>query len=362
MTGIILLLIHLYSVAQLLTWNWYGQPSALLWEDQLFVGINGRVNGPIGALYRGTFNEKRKDILSPTDYWHLVHTNNSHQSKLEIRYDHVLLFTAGCIPYLLPISELPCMQPNDFGKKLSVLRGYKSQDALLNKYSCYEYQRLLFPTHRKPDVAVPPEIIRSNSDDILPKEHVEELRYRAYYRVARFDIQIADPNTVRLFHAHESKLFVSIEPNYLFHASNDKDGKPLKTPPPNRELRTGKLPPDFTDYFAAYRSGDSDYLVTQRGKVYVAVPKGKTEVEVTALWNDPKRIIVGVVQDTKTGAVYGYGPEGEDGSVNRFYVRFEPKPVAKPYRLTVPLWNDRMDAYLESYECARAFRLAEEKK
>ena len=67
------------------------------------------------------------------------------------------------------------------------------------------------------------------------------------------------------------------------------------------------------------------------------------------------------MQDQKTGSVYGYGHTNDGYVANRFYVKFEPKPVAKPYKLTVPKWNDRMDAYLESYECARAFR-AEDKK
>ena len=40
----------------------------------------------------------------------------------------------------------------------------------------------------------------------------------------------------------------------------------------------------------------------------------------------------------------------------------EPKPVAVAYKRTAPLWGDRSDAYLESYECARAFRKAAEKK
>jgi len=168
---------------------------------------------------------------------------------------------------------------------------------------------------------------------------------------------------VRLFHAFEGKLFISIEPDYRYSWYLDVQSERTKSPPiPDRKLRTGKLPPDFNDYFAAYHAGDRDYLVTQGGKVYMAVAKGMTEVEVTALWTDPKQMIAGIVQVTNTGAVYGFGPMGEDGSENRFYVKFEPKPVAKPYRLTVPLGNDSMNAYLEAYECARAFRLAEEKK
>lgn len=60
--------------------------------------------------------------------------------------------------------------------------------------------------------------------------------------------------------------------------------------------------------------------------------------------------------------MYGWGYAGNNGSADRFYVKFDPKPVAVAYKLTVPLWNGHTDAYLESYECARAFRKAMEKQ
>jgi hypothetical protein len=126
-------------------------------------------------------------------------------------------------------------------------------------------------------------------------------------------------------------------------------------------LRTGKLPADFTEKFAAYTSEKRDYLVTPNGKVYMAVSKGKAEVEVTKVWDDPKRRIVGVVQDQANDAVYGWGFVTDSAAPERFYVKFAPKPVAVEYKRTVPLWNDRSDAYLESYECARASRKAGKK-
>jgi hypothetical protein len=339
----------------------------MLWKDQLFVAINGRDSAHCGSLYRGTMAENRKGVLGPTEYYNPVDTNKSHQSKLEIRNDQILFFTAGDFPYLFPMTELPCLELNDFGRRLCLLRGYDSRSDLVAKATCGEYQKLLFPAHREPDIAMPPEIVVNNFNNMNTQEQLDELRVIEYCKVARFDLQLIDINTVRLFHARKNRLFISMEPSYLHRSIYDKNDRLLKNPPPvppipDRELRTGKLPADFTDYFAAYRSADRDYLVTRGGKVYMAVPKHKTEVEVTAIWTDPKRIIAGVVQDTKTGSVYGYGFVDGDNISNRFYVKFEPKPVAKPYKLTVPLWNDRMDAYLESYECARAFRLAEEKK
>lgn len=69
-----------------------------------------------------------------------------------------------------------------------------------------------------------------------------------------------------------------------------------------------------------------------------------------------------MVKDADADTVYGWGFAGARESADRFRVKFEPKPVAVAYKRTVPLWDDRSNAYLESYECARAFRLAAEKK
>jgi hypothetical protein len=132
--------------------------------------------------------------------------------------------------------------------------------------------------------------------------------------------------------------------------------------PPERHLRTGKLPADFTGKFAAYVSGDRGYLVTPGGRVYIVALKGEKELEVSKVWDDPRRRIVGVAQDLANDAVYGWGFLTTSAAPERFYVKLAPKPVAVEYRRTVPLWGDRSDAYLESYECARAFRKAAEKK
>ncbi|VTR91660.1 unnamed protein product [Gemmata massiliana] len=97
-------------------------------------------------------------------------------------------------------------------------------------------------------------------------------------------------------------------------------------------------------------------MVTSDGKVYMATLKGKSEMDVKVLWDDPKQKVAGVVQDQDNNAVYGWGYAGKDGSSDRFYLKFDPKPAPVRYALTVSLWRNITDAYLESYECARAFR------
>ena len=148
-----------------------------------------------------------------------------------------------------------------------------------------------------------------------------------YFEVARINVQIMGPKSVRLFHAYKDKLFVSIELDYLVKWYLDKGdvAKDLPTPP-DRQLRTGKLPADFTGYFAAYTAGGRDYLVTNTGKVYMAAPKGKTEVEVSAIWTDPKRAIMGVVQDRRRGTpCTAVGFVTDSRALERFYVKLGPQ-------------------------------------
>lgn len=184
------------------------------------------------------------------------------------------------------MEELPALEDNEFGQTLCRARGYLNQSALHARYAGVTPD-LLFPGDRKPDVPPPP---LPGVDS--PNPAGLEYGYRAamYWHRARCDIQIAGPKTVRLFHAYKDKLFISVELDYVRAWYYDKNFKPIKNPPPipDRELRIGKLPADFTEHFAVYTNRGRDYMVTDKGKLYLATPKGKAEVEVTELWKDPQ--------------------------------------------------------------------------
>ena len=326
----------------------YGQPSAALWKDQLFVAVNK------ASVYRGPFTPTARRIRDPIEYLNPGGREGaSSLNNLDIRDDRFLL-QGGREHYIFPMADVPLLEPTEHGDMIRERRGYDSIGSFADPYSGWG-ANLLFPDHRDPDVPV-----EGKADDFPEATYVE---------AARYSVRIAGPKTVRLFHAHKDKLFVSIELDYLCTWYRDKKGNIAKDlpKPPDRQLRTGKLPADFTERFAAYTSDKRDYLVTTSGKVYMAVPKGKDEVEVSAVWEDPKRKIVGVVQDQENDGeygdwVYGWGFVTDSSSPERFYVKFQPKPVAVAYTRTVPLWIDFSDAYLESYECARAFRSATPKK
>jgi hypothetical protein len=330
----------------------YGQPSAALWKDQLFVSTTKRHFITAGYLYRGTFSPALRRVRSPVEYRNPSgYGPGSTQAKIDVRADRLLVNAgAGGMYYILPFEVLPELEANEFGLKLSFNAGHAGSP--LPHGARFDY--LLFPTHRKHDV--PLSGIDKDPGDKSPEE--------TYWRNARFDVQIGDEKTVWLFHAYEDTLFVSVEPDYVNKEYLDKKGDPKKKlrELPDRQLRTGKLPVGLTETFAAYTSGGRGYLVTPNGKVYTVAVKDETQVHVSAVWNEPERKIVGVVQDQANDTVYGWGLVTDTDAPERFYVKFDPKPVAVEYKRTVPLWEDRSDAYLESYECARAFRKANEKK
>jgi hypothetical protein len=331
-------------------WGYYGQPSAALWKDQLFVAVN-KCRSP-GGLYRGTFTPTEKRVRDP-----VAHDNPTRwlsglpQAQLDIRDDRILLLQGRGEHFIFALADLPLLEDNEFGDRLCELRGYRDQAGFVDAFAS-DGLRLLFPDHRNADVPDPPRPLGFGDGKT---EYVNRVRYA---------LQIAGPKSVRLFHAHNDKLFVSVEPDYLNNWYMDGKGRVAKNlpKPPDRQLRTGRLPADFTETFAVYTVGGRAYLVTTNGKVYMSVPKGKNEVEVTKVWDDAKQKIVGVVQDSANDAVYGWGFVTDSAASERFYMKFDPKPVAVAYKRTVPLWDDRSDAYLESYECARLFRKANAKK
>ena len=337
-----------------------GPPSAVLWKDQLLCSSPGGATRYLGALYRGSFDARLKRIRDPIRYETWAQYYGVTLAKLEIVGDRILFHTTDADHYIAPITALPLIEDSTFGK-------YLDQEAerilkLAGKENCFPYHGindlLLDPVHRAADYTPPPLPIDHRNgvfhSDWYKVETRQVVAMQEYIREARFSLQIAGPNTVRLFHAVAGKLFVSVEPDYI--------GLPIPTPEekvpkaPDRELRVGKLPAGFDGHFAAYRVGEkeyTDYLVTRAGKVFACRPKGEAELSIEPVWDNPKRKVYGVLRDTD-GAVYGFGYVGVTTNPARFVVKFEAKPVAKAYTMTAPLHFEPEDTYREAYECARA--------
>jgi len=337
-----------------------GPPSAVRWKDQLLC-FTSRAPYALGKTYRGSFEVGQKRIRDPLAYDTLTQDWGDHPAKLEVMGDRILFHVAGDSHIIAPLTAMPLLESSAFGKYLltKASRPSRPKDS---GYAFYPYtgycDYLLDPIHRAADYVPPPvsddDVRRAGSRVDLWQESRQVLGWKDYLSEARYSLQLAGPDTVRLFHAAGGKLFVSVEPDYL--------GLPFATPKeklpkaPARELRVGKLPAGFDGHFAAYRVGEkeyTDYLVTHSGKVFACVPKGKDEVVITPVWDDPKQRVFGVLRDTD-GVVYGFGYVGLTTNPARFVVKFEAKPEAKAYKMTAPLNFEPEDTYREAYECARA--------
>src|SRR6266545_703902 len=130
----------------------YGQPSAVLWKDQLFVFVAPSTRS-FEALYRGPFSLGRKRAGTPVAYGVGDVSQNvvpCSQAKLEIRDGRALWFSAGFFPLIIPLADLPCLENSEFGVEVCKSRFGLEQYRLAWRYYPYDEQ-LLFPKHRKPD-------------------------------------------------------------------------------------------------------------------------------------------------------------------------------------------------------------------
>lgn len=355
-------------------------------DDMLFTASYDRgLFGHNANFRRGVVEMKKAKCNEPV--WLSTH----YIGKLEFPVtlsarDKRLNFNRGCI---MDLDLIPLLEPTEFNRRLLRLRlGKEVEDIsfVLDRISLFP-ERLLFPPHRKRDYLPepPPKTEKAFWNDLntrsfgFSQEKMEIELEQRHIGVARYDTLLEEPGTVRLFHIFDGKLAMSIEPDYL---AEQKD-PPGKSKVPERMLRMGKLPAEFCNRelsvadlrekslkgtlpsayedttFAAYRSGERFYLVTRKGTAFQVDNKGDKELTITPIWTDPKRRLFGVHQEPD-GSVFGFG--GHWLSKDRFYIKFEPKPVAKGYKLAVPLRNNAEDAFIEAHECLRAITADAKKK
>lgn len=319
-----------------------GSVSAALVDDVLFVDVRESIAvGYSPSRIEARFNQVG---LPPSSSVAITHRSGASQlAKVEYRDSILMLFNEFAFPH----EAIPFLDGTAFAERAIELTFGKgtSQNTLENRYKIRALD-LLFPNHRKPDYEPPSEQI---SKSVYP-DPVYQARSDYILHPARYHFTLLSQGTVKLFHAVSGRLHVSDELAGLEWQTK------LPKPPsrPDRNLRTGLLPKEFRDSrFTVYRDRHY-YLVTDKGTVFLVEPEGKDKVVVRVVWNDPKRWVFGVYSDND-GAVYGFGYDGPFRDLNRFHVRFDPKPVAVSYKFTQKLTgNADKDGLAEAYECGRA--------
>src|SRR5262245_61283408 len=107
--------ILLAALCSLLAFD-YGQPSATIWKDQLFVAITSKALGDPGVLYRGKFTPATRRVRDPLEHfgpggW----GNDSTQAKLDIRDDRLLMCSGSSGYQIFPLEKVWRLESSAFG-------------------------------------------------------------------------------------------------------------------------------------------------------------------------------------------------------------------------------------------------------
>ena len=94
----------------------YGQPSAALWKDQLFVAITGRAFNSPAVLYRGKFTPESRRVRDPLEHHNPSgDLRDSTQAKLDLREDRLLLHSAFLGYCIYPLDQVWRLEDSAFG-------------------------------------------------------------------------------------------------------------------------------------------------------------------------------------------------------------------------------------------------------
>ncbi len=363
--------------------TWDGQVFSVLHHDRIFSSFPG--------FYSVSSNTKHAESIIQTEFvpkfhtpptlslpQHITHTCDSDSSygRCKIQIEHSRFLTSkerGLLFPTIALQDLQCFQLGQWGYEMLKLRTIEKYgeeappEALCRGAKSYD---LFFPKHRKPDVEAPNLPLKELDSSVqpidlsglpggyefpsedTPKKTLERQR-DSYVRRAKYDVCIFDQQSFQLFHSHEGTLYVSVEP-FQKSALHKTDSRPIVNPP-DRQLRTGKLPEGFKGKFTAFRLKDVGFLLTPDGRLASVVPNGNEGLTITPIWTDETRPIVGVVQDASKSIYYAFGYDGKgSASKERFYFPLARKVEAMKYTRQAPYRKDEYDGHLESYACMLA--------
>lgn len=235
--------------------------------------------------------------------------------------------------------------------------GARSRGAATHLYTrTADTYPLLFPHHRRPDyspLATEPEW-QDGFRGETPRQR--------YVHNARIDLIPLDDHTVTLIHVRYPRVWISTESlrnrqsDQPHHPTTGTDTVPAgpPVPIPERNLRTGELPDGFyMRDFTAYRVGDNYYMLTVDGRLFVAEPRGKDGLEISVVWLDPQRRLIGVVQDPARESVHVFGQFGRYVDGKRFVIRLGEEPKPRQYTRRVSAEAERNEAFREVHDCHR---------
>ena len=269
-------------------------------------------------------------------------------------------FYAGSQNLYFPIEDFPLLEITGLGKELFDLKYNPQRESSSQSIPFLsDTEPLLTPGHREWDLPQAEWRRRLMEDGWSPtRDTSRDMGHirREYADRVRCDTLPIDAFRLRLFQVLDGRLLISTEPVPLRFPKESLALGKKPAPIPERDLKSGKLPAGFKGRFHAYAVGDRHYLLTAGGKLYKCAAKGEDGLEVTEVWSDPARPLIGVVDcpDTKQAFAFGWG--SKPGDTGRYWVEFGDKPAPTAYILRAKLKGDREDAFREVNGCVAALQ------
>lgn len=348
--------------------EWDGRANGVYWKEDVFVALPARPlpdcklrfgKSPVkygSNLFRNGPNSEEQSASAP-----IRHSYGF--EGLDFRFSisgEYAQFYSGTQGLHVPIEDLQRLENTGLGRELFELK-YNPRRESFSQFIPFltDSFRVLCPEHREWDLPEATFRQRLMEDGWAPTRDTTgdmlHVRY-AYADMARWDSLPIDAFRLRLFQVLDGRLLVSTEPVALRFPEESLALGKKPAPIPPRELRSGKLPASFKGRFHAYVVGDLHYLLTAGGRLYKSAPKGKDGLEITEVWSDPARPLIGVVDVPETKQAFAFGWGSKPGNTDRYWIEFGDKPVETVYKLRVKLRNDREDAFREVSDCVGALK------
>ena len=152
-------------------------------------------------------------------------------------------------------------------------------------------------------------------------------------------------------------------------ARNSFQVEPFKVRNAVRSNNTFEVP--FRGDFHVYDSGGAYYFLTDKGQLYRAKSKGddpKDGWDLSAVWEDKNKPLLGVMHDVKAGKYFAFGTANKrdagtkSDTGERFYFELAAKPVPVDYKCTSKAAKPILEGFNEAYTCAREIALRDKKK
>jgi len=337
--------------------------SGILYGDSLFAAQSPLDAGP--RIWRSEIDIYGQNDPSPVRYG----TSDPGRDgcfRATLFRDQLWTVVPGANTFqIIPLDDLQYFEHNDFVRKLREIRFGKPKEGTRSwdsQFSQSTWDILIGFLDRE---------LPYYLGDLLDRhERPRDMWFKSQWFVQnhRYDILPVDQSTLHVFNLNIDRIV--IEPA---HRKGEARGEfrvePLKVRNAVKSNNTFAVP--FRGDFHVYESGSAYFFLTDNGLLYRAKSKGKDPKDgwdVSAVWGDKNKPLLGVMHDVKAGKYFAFGTANKrdagtkSDTGERFYFELAEKPTFVEYKRTSKAPKPVLEGFHEAYACARMIAIRNAKK